>query len=110
MLTKLFWYLPIYIACIGCAGLMWQRPIVLTVCYVAISVLLLTKYHTRGDLVYFFVPFFMGPLGELLPVAFGAWTYSKPLFVIPLWLPFVWGVAGLYMRRTSQVLERAAAA
>lgn len=107
MVAKLFWYLPIYVACIGFAGVLWQRPVALTLCYVAISVLLLAKFHAKGDLIYFFVPFFMGPLGELLPVGLGAWTYSKPLVMVPVWLPFVWGIAGLYMRRTSQAIEEA---
>ena len=107
MLKKLICYLPLYIICIGSAGLLWERPVLLTSLYVVVSAFLLTRYHSKGDLIYFFVPFFMGPLGELLPVGMGAWTYSEPLMMIPLWLPFVWGIAGLYMRRTSQAIEEA---
>ncbi|MEM7354198.1 MAG: hypothetical protein AAF657_25565 [Acidobacteriota bacterium] len=106
MFLQLLKYLPIYITCIALAGLLWQRPLGLLCLYVAISVLILWKFHAKGDLIYYFVPFFMGPLGELLPVALGAWTYSKPLWMIPMWLPFVWGLAGLFMRRTSVVLEQ----
>ena len=105
MLLRLLRYLPIYVACIGLAGLFWQRPLVLTILYIAVSVVVLTRYRSRGDLIYYFVPFFMGPLGELLPVGLGAWTYAEPLVMIPLWLPFVWGLAGLFMRRTSAVIE-----
>lgn len=104
-MLKLLRYLPLYIACIAFAGLLWQRPVVLCLVYVSISALVLWKYHCKGDLIYFFVPFFMGPLGELLPVALGSWTYAKPLWMIPLWLPFVWGLAGLFMRRTSVAFE-----
>ncbi|MEE8526698.1 MAG: hypothetical protein V3T72_22400 [Thermoanaerobaculia bacterium] len=105
MLLALLKYFPIYIAAIGLAGLMWQRPVTLTLCYVVITALILWRYHRRGDLIYFVVPFFMGPLGELLPVRLGAWEYSKPLALIPLWLPFAWGLAGLFMRRVSDICE-----
>ena len=106
MALNIFRYVPIYIACIGLAGLLWQRPVLLAICYIAISAVILTFYHSKGDLIYFFVPFFLGPLGEMVPIAFGAWTYSKPLVLVPLWLPFVWGLAGLFMRRTSTAIEQ----
>ncbi len=101
MVQALVRYLPLYLALIGLASLMWHRPITLTICYVAISALVLWRFHRRGDFIYFAVPFFMGPLGELAPVWFKAWTYSQPLVLIPLWLPFAWGLAGLFMRRIS---------
>ena len=96
-------YLPIYVACIAPAALMWQQPVALALVYVVIAAGLLFWRHSASDLVYFFTPFFLGPIGEFFAVQRGAWSYdgSKTL---PIWLPFVWGIAGLFMKNVSEAL------
>jgi hypothetical protein len=96
-------YLPIYLLCIAPAALLWQRPVALTVVYGIAAAGLLLWRHSRSDLVYFFVPFFCGPAGEFFAVHQGAWTYGGDS-VIPIWLPFTWGIAGLFMKNVSQAL------
>jgi len=97
-------YLPVYLAAIGLAAVLWTRPILLTAIYVALSAALLSRWHTKGDLAFYFVPLVLGPAGELLPILGGAWSYSRPQALIPLWLPFAWGMAGLFMKKTAEGL------
>lgn len=97
-------YLPIYVVCIAPAALLWNQPVVLALVYAVTSVLLLAWRHSTTDLVYFFVPFFLGPAGEIFAVRGGAWEYSAHTSTLPIWLPFVWGIAGLFMKNVSAAL------
>lgn len=98
-------YLPIYAVCILPAALLWQHPVALTILYAAAATGLLLWRHSSSDLIYFFVPFFMGPAGEFFAVKGGAWEYSGAS-VLPIWLPFVWGIAGLFMKNLSEALAK----
>ena len=98
-------YLPIYVACIAPAALLWQKPMVLTLFYLVTALGLLSWRHSAEDLIYFFVPFVFGPAGEFFAVQQGAWSYAgTPL--IPYWLPFAWGIAGLFMKNLSEALSK----
>jgi len=108
MKRELAFELGLYAICIALAGLLWHRPVLLTICYVAISTVALMKWHTKGDLLFYFVTFVLGPAGESAAIYFGAWTYSKPLFLIPLWLPFLWGICALFMKNISETLLKRA--
>ena len=98
-------YLPIYALCIGPAALLWRQPIVLAVIYIVVSAGLLLWRHSKTDLVYYFVPFFLGPIGETFAIQGGAWTYANHELLFPIWLPFVWGIAGLFMKNVSESLS-----
>jgi len=94
----------IYFICVTLAALLWSRPIVLSLGYIFISIFMLCKWHAKSDFVFYFVAFVLGPLGELVAIYFGAWEYSKPLYFIPVWLPFLWGIAALFMKKLSETL------
>lgn len=96
--------LLIYALCVLLAGLLWSSPAALLLCYALISFGMLFKWHSKKDLVYYSVAFILGPVGEIFAAQAGAWTYAKPFFYIPLWLPFLWGVASLFMMRLSEAL------
>ncbi len=104
MKKELAFELGLYVLCIVLAGLLWHKPVVLTICYVAISAVAVTRWHTRSDLLFYLVTFVLGPIGESVAVYLGAWKYSKPLFLIPLWLPFLWGICALFMKNISETL------
>jgi hypothetical protein len=80
---------------------MWAHPVKLTGCYVLVSIFALCKWHTKADVFCYVVAAFLGPLGEVVVVYYGAWTYAKPSLLIPIWLPLLWGVAGLFLRRLT---------
>jgi hypothetical protein len=82
----------------------WDRPVILTVCYTFISILILLKWHTRKDLIFYCVGFILGSIGDSIAVYFGAWGYSKPFYLIPLWLPFLWGIAALLIKNICGTL------
>ena len=48
------------------------------------------------------VGFVFGPLAEGLAIQTGAWAYASPSVLgIPLWLPFVWGNAALFIQNSA---------
>jgi len=97
-------YFPIYIILIGLAAGMWSRPLLLTGCYAVLGGVMLLRWHSRSDVGFFFLAGVLGPLGEIIGVRFGAWHYTLPWIDIPVWLPLGWAVAGLYLKKTTEVL------
>lgn len=49
--------------------------------------------------------FVLGPAGELVAVARGAWTYAEAPLLVPLWLPPAWGLAALILFRLATSIE-----
>jgi len=96
--------LSIYALCIVLACLLWSSPVFLSGCFLLIGVSMLYRWHSKTDLLFYFVAFTLGPLGEAVAVRSGAWTYSKPIFLIPLWLPLLWGIIGLFLKKLCESL------
>lgn len=99
----------IYILCVVLVSLLWRQPLVLLACYVAVSILMLYRWHDRTDVVFYFVAFVLGPAAEAMAVRFGAWEYSKPFYHLPIWLPFLWGIVALFLKKISKILAEAGA-
>ena len=97
--------LSIYALCILLASLLWSSPVILTGCYLFNGVLMLYRWHSKTNLLFFFVAFLVGPLGEAIAVRSGAWTYAKPISLVPLWLPLLWGIAGLVPQETLRIID-----
>lgn len=97
-------YLPIFVVLIGLAAGLWRRPLALTLCYLVMSLLMLAVWHRRSDVAFFVLAALLGPAGEWVAVEFGAWSYGEPWSNVPVWLPLGWGIAGLYLKRTVEVL------
>jgi hypothetical protein len=91
--------IAVYVLCLSLASFLWRRPLALLLGLVAISVFMLHRWHGRADLFFYGTGFVLGPLGEAMAVYFGAWRYAKPQFLIPVWLPFLWGIASLLVKR-----------
>jgi hypothetical protein len=69
--------------------------------------MMLTKWHKKSDLIFYFVAFSLGPIGEAFAIYLGAWQYSKPFYLIPVWLPFLWGISALFVKKISETLLKA---
>ena len=95
-----------YLVCIVGAGLLWERPLVLTLVYVFTSGLMLWRWHAKIDVYVFFFAAFFGPLGEFFAIRMGAWKYAQAPFDIPIWLPLAWGIAALSLWKACYVLAR----
>lgn len=91
--------ITIYVLCLSMVSLLWQKPLTLLLGLAVISVLMLQRWHGRADLFFYSTGFVLGPLGEAMAVNFGAWSYAKAQFLIPIWLPFLWGIASLLVKR-----------
>lgn len=60
----------------------------------------------KKNLFLYVAIFISGPVAESIAIYFGAWSYDNPaLLGFPLWLPFVWGNAGLYVLRVKDLID-----
>lgn len=65
---------------------------------------MLLRWHEKEDFIYFFVPLLFGTFAEIIASYSGAWIYSKPLFIVPIWLPFLWGIAALGLVKLLKII------
>lgn len=96
------WAYLIYITLVVCAAALWSRPFALLGVFIAASALALRIWWTRRDLRIYTTGALLGTLGELVGVMSGGWIYSKPLVVVPIWLPPAWGLALLAAYRIAE--------
>ena len=94
----------IYAWCIVLVSSLWGRPLLLLVGMIFTSVLVLYRWHTPDDLRFYLLGLILGPLAEIPAVHFGAWSYSEPLYLLPIWLPFLWGVVALVLKKSAEAL------
>jgi uncharacterized membrane protein YoaT (DUF817 family) len=78
-------------------------PGLLLACYLAVSILMLSQWHSPRDLIYYGVAFVLGPVFEAATVHFGAWQYSEPLYLIPIWLPLLWGIMAVFLKKVCEI-------
>lgn len=78
----------------------WRYPVKLLAIFILEVAIIWWQDQRKGDEMWVLVPAVLGPLVEIVAVAGGAWAYSTEyLFGVPLWLPALYAVAGLVMRR-----------
>ena len=94
--------LGVYVLCAVLVCFLWTKPMLLTGCYLVISVFAFIRWHTASDIIFYFVAFVLGPAGELCATVFGAWSYAQPFYLIPTWLPLLWGLAALVVKNLSE--------
>jgi len=104
---ELVFELCIYAISVALAGLLWRKPPILAISYMIISMIMLIKWHGRSDLIFYLTAFGLGPIGEAFAIYLGAWQYLKPFYLIPIWLPFLWGITALFLKKTSETLLKA---
>lgn len=80
----------------------WQRPLLLMFLLCAVGVAMVITEQHKSAIPIYVVAFLFGPLSETPVIYFGAWSYAEPhIGNIPIWLPFVWGNAGLFLNRVN---------
>lgn len=83
---------------------LWRHPLGLVALVFAVGLAIFMLRPTRASLVVYAVGFLFGPTAEILGIHAGAWSYSNTDFLgIPIWLPFVWGNAALFIQNTGDV-------
>lgn len=90
-------------------ALLWENQLAVLASLSIIAVLLLFLRAKKRDLVFFVFTGFSGAAAEAIGVYFGAWTYTNSMFLgLPVWLPILWGVAGLYINITYDTVNEIA--
>jgi len=70
------------------------------------SLLMLSMNWSYGYLIFFILVLISGPAAEATAIHFGTWRYEDPFFFgVPIWLPLVWGNAGLYIVRLWSFID-----
>jgi ABC-type proline/glycine betaine transport system permease subunit len=71
-----------------------------------LALLMLAIEWNRKNIILYIIVMISGPLAEVIAIYFGVWTYKDSFFAgIPIWLPFVWGNAGLYVVRLNELVS-----
>ncbi len=85
-------------------SVLWRHPLALTALLVVAGVAIYALRPSRTSACVYVVGFVFGPLAEGLAIRTGAWEYASPSVLgIPLWLPFVWGIAALFIQNTADL-------
>ena len=81
---------------------------VLTLLYIAITVVALVLKRTPNDLLVFVFGFVAMTISEYFFVSTGVETFTRnTLFgLMPLWLPFLWGYGFVAIKRSVEILEQ----
>lgn len=90
---------------VASVALLWRNNLILTIILFVESAVALYMWREKADILLFFGGFVGGPTAEVIAINFGGWTYSNPtLLGAPMWLPFLWGLAVLVMKRSAQTV------
>ena len=88
------------------AASLWRNPIILTIVLLLIGILMLFLEKDRNSILLYIGAGIGGAITEIISIYFGAWTYTEPTFAgIPIWLPFLWGAAGIFVLRFKKFID-----
>ena len=86
---------------------LWQYPLILNLLCLVYSGVTLYLFKSRSGFFYFLLFGLLGAGSEVLVVQFGAWKYANPDFLgIPFWLILIWGIAGIYIVKTFEKIQK----
>lgn len=75
----------------------------------SIAIIGIILFHSRDDFIFFIAGGVLGGLGELIATHFGIWNYTLPeVWNIPLWIPLMWGLTFMLIRRIRNTSFRLA--
>ena len=84
---------------------LFKIPLLLTLILLILNVSVLFLLKSKVTTLNYLGAFMFGSISEIFAIYFGVWNYSIPSFFgIPIWLPFVWGSAGLLFCETALFL------
>ncbi len=88
---------------ISLVSLFYKENLLLVTLIIATWAIGVMFWHTKHDVYLFLIGAITGSIGELIAVHFGAWQYANPTFLgIPIWLPFVWGLAMMITKHITE--------
>jgi uncharacterized membrane protein YoaT (DUF817 family) len=85
-------------------AVLWRYPVALIALLVVTAVAIFRIRPNATSVVVYATAFVFGPAAEAMSISTGAWQYdSNHLLGIPVWLPFVWGNAGLFILNMAEL-------
>ena len=90
---------------ISFVSLLWRDIVLLTSSLLILAIFSLRYFHKKNDVIIFFIGAVIGTGTELVCIYFGAWKYMNPTYLIPLWLPVLWGLAAIVIRRFAVEID-----
>jgi hypothetical protein len=101
---ELFFDVALYLACIASISLLYRNIFVLTIVLATASVTGKVFWYKRHDFYFYVTGAFLGPAAEIVCIYFGVWRYANPSFLgIPAWLPFIWGLSAMMIKRIAEI-------
>ncbi len=83
---------------------LWRYPVALVAMLLVTATAIFIIRPNATSVVVYSTAFFFGPAAEAVSITTGAWAYHSDNFLgVPVWLPFVWGNAGLFLLNTSEL-------
>mgnify|MGYP001572678330 CR=1 FL=1 len=102
----LIYQLVIYALAVLIVSLFWKNNPFTFAALVALLILIFSLRRSSRDLLVFLIAVLAGSLGEIVCIALGIWNYTNASFLgIPLWLPLLWGIAGIMLLRISETVH-----
>jgi hypothetical protein len=85
-------------------SVLWRYPLALIVLLLVTAAAIFRIRPNATGVVVYATAFVFGPLAEAASITTGAWQYDSSNFHgIPVWLPFVWGNAGLFILNMAEL-------
>lgn len=84
-----------------------KNDYILTAVYIVIIIISFWIKKETGEILVFFLGFFIMILFEMIFISTGVETFVRnTLFnLMPLWLPFLWGYGFVVIKRSLKILE-----
>jgi hypothetical protein len=98
-LKSLIVILSIIVLTVAIMSFLWRDNLFTTSALTILSVGILLFWNKIQDIFRYSVAAVGGTTAEVVCIYFGVWTYSNPTYIIPIWLPLVWGLTGIISGR-----------
>lgn len=93
---KLVYSVFVVILAIVIVRLFWRNSALLGILLTALGFIKHKIMPIKSEFLWFVLSGIIGTAGESLIMLSGSWSYTAVnVFNFPLWLPFLWGVAGI---------------
>jgi uncharacterized membrane protein YoaT (DUF817 family) len=85
-------------------SVLWRYPAALIALLLVTAAAIYRIRPNTSSVVVYATGFIFGPAAEAVSITTGAWEYDSTfVFGVPVWLPFVWGNAALFIQNMAEL-------